>query len=439
MDNTPLSFAPPRGMRDFYPEDMLFREHLFETWKMSARRFGFLPYDACVVESLDLLRRKAGEEISEQIYAFADKSGRELALRAEMTPTLARMIAARQGSLRFPLKWYAIAQCFRYERMTRGRKREHYQWNLDIVGAQSVLAETEVIAAAASAMKELGFGPGDYRIRFNNRALLSELLEKLGIQPQHHAATFLALDKRGKIPDGEIEELLRREGLPSEAVSSALELMAITTLQEIENRLGGQTPALRRIRDFQQAAEACGIIDLLIFDLSVVRGLSYYTGIVFEAFDIERKFRAIFGGGRYDNLLGDIGARPMTAVGLGFGDVVIAELLREKESGTCRLQPAVTAVGYMSEQQAQLAIRIASALRRRGRNVDMRLSPEKPRNFFSYAGGGNTAEAVFIGPDEAASGILRFKDLSNGQERQMAISELLEEHPGSAGHTTGQS
>ncbi len=423
--DTQISFAPPRGMRDFYPEDMLLRERLFDTWRAAARRFSFSPYDACVVESLDLLKRKSGEEIVEQIYSFADKSGRELALRAEMTPTLARMIAARQGSLRFPLKWYAIAQCFRYERMTRGRKREHYQWNLDIVGEESVLAEVEVLSAAVSAISELGLKPSDYKIHFNNRALLSEIFAKIGIETRYHAAAFLAMDKRGKIPNEEIECSLRQQGLPSEAASSVLSLINITSLDEVKKQLGNETPALKRMQDFQNAADAAGISGTLVFDLSVVRGLSYYTGMVFEAFDTDRKFRAIFGGGRYDNLLGDIGAKPMTAVGLGFGDVVIAELLNEKGKNLANCRTTDIAIGYMTTEQSQLAVRIATALRNAGHNVDLRLTPEKPRSFFSYAGSGVAAEAIFIGPDEQSSGILKIKNLSDGTQRAAAINDLL--------------
>ena len=188
MSNQPISFEPPRGMRDFYPEDMAWRNRVFDAWRQTATLSGFQPYDACVVENLELLQRKAGEEVSEQIYCFQDKSERWLALRPEMTPTLARMIAARQGQLPFPVKWFTIAQCFRYERMTRGRKREHYQWNLDIVGEESVAAEAEVLACAARALRGMGMPDAAYRIRVNNRALLGELLMKLGVAAEHHAA-----------------------------------------------------------------------------------------------------------------------------------------------------------------------------------------------------------------------------------------------------------
>ncbi|MDD5708845.1 MAG: ATP phosphoribosyltransferase regulatory subunit, partial [Kiritimatiellae bacterium] len=329
MSDAPISFDPPRGMRDFYPEEMAWRNRVFDAWRQAAACFGFAPYDACVVESLELLQRKSGEEVSEQIYAFEDKSGRRLALRPEMTPTLARMIAARQGQLHFPVKWSAIAQCFRYERMTRGRKREHYQWNLDVVGESDVTAEAEILAAAAQALRRMGMPDGAYRIHVNNRALLSELLSRTGIAAEHHAAVFLALDKRGKLSDEEIAGLLASEGLPAGAVEQTFALMAVRTLEQAEAMAGAGSPAVARLRDLFGLAERYGIADRLCFDIAVIRGLAYYTDIVFEAFDVERKFRAIFGGGRYDNLLTAIGGAPTPAVGLGFGDVVVVEILKE--------------------------------------------------------------------------------------------------------------
>ena len=172
MGKSHTSFAAPKGMRDFYPEDMLLRSRIFDAWRTAGKRAGFAEYDACVVETQELLKRKAGEEIVDQIYTFKDKSGRDLALRPEMTPTLARMVTAREGSLSFPIKWTTIAQCFRYERMTRGRKREHYQWNLDIVGCDSAAAEAEIIATAVDALAEMGLNREHYLVRFSSRALL---------------------------------------------------------------------------------------------------------------------------------------------------------------------------------------------------------------------------------------------------------------------------
>ncbi len=421
MNDQRISFEPPRGMRDFYPEDMVWRERVFGAWRQAGRICGFSPYDACVVESLELLQRKAGEEVTEQIYSFEDKSGRKLALRAEMTPTLARMVAARQGSLHFPLKWSAIAQCFRYERMTRGRKREHYQWNVDVVGEESVTAEAEVLNAAATALRLMGMPDGAYRIHVSSRALLAELLDKRGFAPESHAAVFLALDKRGKIPDDAIAALLKEEGLPEASVPAVFDLMKVDGLDAAAAIAGENSPAVARLRELFRLAALYGFADRLEFDISVIRGLSYYTGIVFEAFDTERKFRAIFGGGRYDNLLTSIGGEPTPAVGLGFGDVVVQEVLKDlPDSGAHRREPCV-AIGFMSGDQRDAAIALAARLRADGRAVDLSLAPQKPKAFFKWSGEGPASHAVFIGPDDVASGVARLKDLETREESALPL------------------
>lgn len=421
MTDGSLSLNPPRGMRDFYPEDMAVRDALFGVWEASSLSFGFNHYDSCVVESLDLLKRKSGEEIVDQIYFFADKSGRELALRAEMTPTLARMIAARQGSLSLPLKWFTIAQCFRYERMTRGRKREHYQWNLDVIGEQSHYAEAEVIACALNALKLLGLGKELVRVRFNSRKLLGDLLSSSGLKPDSHPAVFLALDKRGKVPDDEIAGALKAAGLDEPSIRSVFDLLAISSLGEVVSRLGESTPSVVHLREFMRALDVYGLADSVDFNISVIRGLSYYTGIVFEAFDVAGKFRAIFGGGRYDNLLGDIGGTPMTGVGLGFGDVVVAELLADLNKLPSQKSGAEVTIGFMQQAQQEAAIRLAVRLRADGRRVDLALKTEKAKGFFSRAGSMSFQEAVYIGPDDVTKGVARIKNLSTREEKELPL------------------
>jgi histidyl-tRNA synthetase len=424
-DDRSHPLAPPRGMRDFYPEDMARRRRVFDAWRQAAQGHGFAEYDACVVESLDLLKRKAGEEIVNQIYAFTDKSGRDLALRPEMTPTLARMIAARQNALTFPIKWFTIAQCFRYERMTRGRKREHYQWNLDIVGEDSVAAEAEVVSAAAAALFGMGLTAADFQIRFNNRALLAELLARCGIEPASHPACYLALDKRGKMPDEAVAELLREGGVTGERAERVFGLLRIATLDDAITALGGEvTPGIQRLRDFAGLMNAYGLGDAIRFDVSVIRGLSYYTGIVFEAFDAGGALRAIFGGGRYDNLLAQVGGRPMSGVGLGFGDVVIGELLADRCKTVVPFAPARIAIGYMEEAQRRTALAVTKAWRADGVAVDLALHPEKAKAFFSRVGRCAFAEAAYIGPDDVTRGAVRVKDLATRQEREVALAEL---------------
>ena len=414
-----VKFRVPRGMRDFYPEDMVGRNHLFDSWRKAAEHFGFDPYDAPVVENLDLLKRKSGEEIVNQIYAFQDKSGRELALRAEMTPTLARMIAARQGSLSFPIKWYTIAQCFRYERMTRGRKREHYQWNLDIVGEPSIAAEAEVIATAVHGLALAGLEKGDYYVRFSSRRLLGDLLECLGIPPERHPTTFLALDKKDKSADA--MALLEDAAFTQDQRKAVEKLMTIDSVPGAAELLAPGTESLQEVNDFVECLAHYGLEDSVRFEISVARGLAYYTGIVFEAFDAKREFRAIFGGGRYDDLLRDVGGKPQTGVGLGFGDVVVCELLGALQRHAGAGARSDLAIGFMSDAQRATAIRIATNIRNTPCSVDLALSSEKPRQFFARVGSGSYKEAIYIGPDDIEAGHVRVKDLATRGEREIQI------------------
>ena len=405
-----ISFEPPRGMRDFYPEDMAWRSRVFDAFRAAGEAAGFRQYDACVVESYELLARKAGEEVGEQIYHFFDKSERHLALRAEMTPTLARMVAQRQKELPFPLKWTTIAQCFRYERMTKGRKREHYQWNLDIIGEDSVLAEAEVIGAACDALRRMGLSPADFKVHVSSRKFLGELLAKSGIAADRHAQVFLALDKRGKMPDAEIAAMLKDGGLSDAEIEATFAIMETKDYS-----------ACPELVELFRLAEIAGFADCLEFDISVIRGLSYYTGVVFECFDTKGEFRAIFGGGRYDNLLTTIGGEPTSAVGLGFGDVVVTELLKARLGEDAAAARKGVAIGFMFPEQRDAAVALAARLRKSGECVDLALRSQKPKKFFSHAAESGAAKAVFLGPDDVEKGVARMKDLSTREETEMEL------------------
>ena len=407
-----ISFEPPRGMRDVYPEDMAWRSRVFDAFRAAGEAAGFRQYDACVVESYELLARKAGEEVGEQIYHFFDKSERHLALRAEMTPTLARMVAQRQKELSFPLKWTTIAQCFRYERMTKGRKREHYQWNLDIIGEDSVLAEAEVIGTACDALRRMGLSPADFKVHVSSRKFLGELLAKSGIAADCHAQVFLALDKRGKMPDAEIAAMLKDGGLSDAEIEATFAIMETKDFS-----------ACPELVELFRLAEIAGFADCLEFDISVIRGLSYYTGVVFECFDTKGEFRAIFGGGRYDNLLTTIGGEPTSAVGLGFGDVVVTELLKARLGEDAAAARKGVAIGFMFPEQRDTAVSLAARLRKSGECVDLALRSQKPKKFFSHAAESGAAQAVFLGPDDVEKGVARMKDLSTREEKEISLSQ----------------
>jgi histidyl-tRNA synthetase len=270
-------------------------------------------------------------------------------------------------------------------------------------------------------MARLGLGPADVQVRVNSRALLGDLLARSGIEPAHHAAVFLALDKRGKIDDNAIADILRLEGLSPAAVEAAFRILALESFDQVLAALGEPTAASTELAQFFALAADHGIRESVTFDISIIRGLGYYTGIVFECFDTARQFRAIFGGGRYNNLLGILGGKPMGAVGLGFGDVVVAEVLAEKGRLPSGHEEGLLHIGYMDESQRGAAIRLAAALRAQGRCVNLGLSREKPKAFFARAGKSGVGEAAYIGPDDVARGTVRVKNMADRSEHEMPL------------------
>ena len=281
---------PPRGTRDFYPEDLRIRSWLFEHFREVARRFAFEEVDAPVVEHAELFIRKAGEEIVDQLYHF-ELHDRHLALRPELTPSLSRMVIARAGALRFPLRWFAIGQNWRYERMTRGRKREHYQWNVEILGEPSVAAEAELIAAIFALFDRLGLPPEAIRMRVNSRALLEETLRGgvLRDRPEAFEPLCVVIDKLDKIgADAVVAQLTAADGdirLSEPEAREVLAGLATTDLDEAAKRAPAGSPGLADLVRLFELLEAYGVRERVVFDASVVRGLAYYTGVVFEGFD----------------------------------------------------------------------------------------------------------------------------------------------------------
>jgi histidyl-tRNA synthetase len=423
--------APPRGTRDFYPDDLRLRSWLFERFRSTALAFGFEEVDAPIVEHAELYMRKAGEEIVEQLYHF-QLHERHLALRPELTPSLARMVIARQGALRLPLRWFAIPQCWRYERMTRGRRREHYQWNMDVWGEPDVTAEAELIAAIFHALDQLGLAKGDVRMRLNHRALLEESLRAtvLARRPEAFAPLCVIVDKLPKLGrDAVIEQLtdpahaVQLERSEAEAVVAQLEAKG---LDEAARLAGAESPALAQLRRLFDLLDAYGVADRVGFDASVVRGLAYYTGVVFEAFDAAGELRAVCGGGRYDRLLETLGGRPLPAVGFGFGDAVISELLAERGKLPQPARALDAVVFPLGEEERALAIRVARALRRRGETVELVLGALKPKRVFADANKAGARHVYMIGPDERARGVVRVKDLATEAQRDEPLATLDE-------------
>ena len=413
-----------RGTRDFYPEDMRLRNWLFERFHSAARSHGFEEYDAPVLESEELYTRKAGEEIVGQLYNFEDKGGRKVALRPEMTPSLARMVMARAGALALPIKWYSIPQCWRYERTQRGRGREHYQWNVDIWGMNGIEADAELLSVLVQFFDSVGLSSEDLVIRISSRKVLEEVLGSLGLEGEIFAQTCVIVDKMDKLPEDVIEAQLSDLGLLSESISTIRSVLGITDLESLSSALSSDSEALIELQSLFSLCDSYGISDWVSFDASVVRGLAYYTGPVFEAHDRAGNLRAICGGGRYDKLIGTLGGNDLPATGFGFGDMVVMELLADKGL-LPELSTGVSDVVFgMGTELRGAAMQVAAKLRSAGRTVDLVLEDKKMKWVFKHAERCGATRLVMVMPDEWAEGKVRIKDLDTGEESTVAMKDL---------------
>ena len=425
---------PPRGTRDFYPEDMRFREWLFGHFRAVARSLGFEEVDAPIVEHAELFTRKAGEEIVDQLYHFVIHD-RHLALRGEFTPSLARMVMARAGALRFPIRWFSIPQCWRYERMTRGRRREHYQWNMDIWGEPGVAAEAELLSGVTTLFDRLGLPRDAVRIRINSRSLLEESLRDtvLSERPEVFEPLCVVIDKLDKLgADAVVEQLTDPDwpiGLSQAPGRRGMAKMGARDLDHAERKAPAGPRALSELRRLFELLDAYGIGDRVLFDASVVRGLAYYTGVVFEAFDTRGQLRAICGGGRYDRLLASLGGPSVPAVGFGFGDAVIHELLGDYDLIPELERDVDDVVFGFGEPERAAAIGVAGRLREAGRAVELVLGAPKPRRVFADADRSGAARVWTIGPDELARGVSRTKDLTTGEQYDVEYGRELAPRP----------
>jgi len=402
------------------------RSWLFERFREIALRFGFEEVDAPMVEHAELFTRKAGEEIVEQLYHF-ELHDRHLALRPEFTPSLARLVIARQGALRFPIRWFAIAQNWRYERMTRGRRREHYQWNMDVWGEPGVEAEAELLGAMFAALDGLGLARGQVKVRLNSRGLLEESLRGgvLADRPEVFAPLCVVIDKIDKIGAEAVTDLLcSADGevrLTSGEAERVIEMLGARSLDEAARFTTPGSQALADLRTLYDLLDAYGIADQVPFDASVVRGLAYYTGVVFEAFDAQGSLRAIAGGGRYDRLAETLGGRPVPAVGFGFGDAVIGELLADEglwpELGR-EIQDVVHAFG---PEEKTAAIRVATRLREQGRRVELTLGQSKLKRVLGDADKAGAERVFLIGEDERRRGVVTVRDLARQTEHEESL------------------
>ena len=421
--------GPLPGFRDFYPDELAQRAHVMGAWRRVARRYSFQEYDGPPLEPLDLYTKKSGDEIVGQLYNFTDKGGRDVALRPEMTPTVARMVAARANALRKPVRWFSTPQLFRYERQQKGRLREHFQLNADIFGEPSESADAELLALAIDIMRELGLTSDDVVARVSDRRLLNDYLAAVGVPSDRVGEVYAVVDKLERVPETASRERLAALGLADDAVAVVVGLPRVT-LADFLARLraaGRYGEAAARIERY------FAYLDQLLpsgaawvrFDASIVRGLAYYSGIVFELFDRRGEFRAICGGGRYDTLLQALGGVDMPALGFGMGDVVLGELLRARG-----LMPAPGgAVDYWvaGDDGALLprVMRVAAALRGRERSVEFALREQALGRQLKSAAAAGARHVVILRSERAADGEATVKDLADGRERTVRLEEWL--------------
>ena len=419
-----IDLQPVKGTRDFFPEEMRLRNWLFEIWRSASVQAGFEEYDTCVLEHEDLYIRKAGDEISKQLFSFEDKSGRRLSLRPEMTPSLARLVLQHNKSLSFPIKWFSMPQCFRYERMTKGRRREHFQWNADIIGQPHILAEAEILMLLISACESMGLTKKEFNVFINDRRILNAILSQLNVPTELHSTVLVILDKRDKISSEALVAMLEDTGMSAKQVGQLNEFLSNTDLKDLEGNLS-DTTGVEQLHSLMDMMDTAGCSGYLKFDISIVRGLSYYTGAVFEVNSPEKKHRAICGGGRYDSLLSAFGGETVPAVGFGFGDVVVLDVL--KEMGRFPELPRkldYTIIPFANEQVG-IALKIAAELRMRGSVVDCNFSMKKMKKTMRQANESGAAKAILLFPEELAEDKVVIRDMILHEQKPVKIADLI--------------
>ena len=419
-----IDLQPVKGTRDFFPDEMRLRNWLFEVWRNVSEQAGFEEYDTCVLEHEELYVRKTGDEISKQLYSFEDKGGRRLSLRPEMTPSLARLVLQQEKSLSFPIKWFSMPQCFRYERMTKGRRREHFQWNADIIGQHEVVAEAEILMLLISACESMGLSTNDFRVFINDRRILNAILSQINVPQVLHSEVMVIMDKRDKIPPEALSKMLEEMRMTTKQVGQLNEYLSKSDLEELRESLKN-TEGIEELQHLMKLMETAGYKNYLQFDISIVRGLSYYTGAVFEVNSPEKQHRAICGGGRYDSLLSTFGGETVPAVGFGFGDVVVLDVLKELERFPELPRKLDYTIIPFANEQIGTALKIAAELRLQGSTVDCNFSMKKMKKMMQQAHESGAAKAILLFPDELSDDKVVIRDMQLHEQKPVRITDLF--------------
>lgn len=425
------TFQTLPGFREFYPEDLSRRNHLFRIWRQTANNFGFAEYDAPVLEPLDLYKAKSGDEIEGQLFSFTDKGGREVALRPEMTPTVCRLVGAKANALKRPIKWFSIAEFFRYERMQKGRGRCFHQFNADVFGEPGPEAEIELIALLTQCLCAFGLTEQDFYVRLSDRNLWFYFLAALGLDEARTRAILGAVDRFEKYGDAAFEGYAQAYGpIDSGLKAKILGFLGVKSLAALEATVAGlgDEKLGARLADWRRllgALEAMGLARFVEVDLGVVRGLAYYTGFVFEAFDRKGDLRALAGGGRYDDLVQKLGGPALPAVGFAIGDMTFSLLLEQRGlMPTLSQAPDVYCV-IAGATERTVAFRDIHALRAAGFRVEYPLRETAFGKQFKAAGETGAKLALIYGADEVAKGLVKIRDLTQRSEIDVAQADLM--------------
>ena len=408
----------PKGTRDFYPEAERIQNYIFDTWRSVAESFAYEEYEGPMFEHLELYTGKSGEEIVSQLYNFKDKGDREIALRPEMTPTLARLVIQKARELKKPFKWFSMPRLFRYEKAQKGRLREFFQLNMDIIGTESIYAEADLLASIATMLRKFGLKDGEFAIGVSSRKLLATYLEEIGAP--NPALVYPVLDRRLKIGPEAFAKALADAGLTEEQVKKLDDFMGCKSLEEVRAAVKSENAAaaLKEIEDLFETLAAAGYGDCVNLDLSIVRGLAYYTGIVFEVFDKGKSMRAIAGGGRYDSLTEKLGGERIPGVGFGMGDVVLADLLAEHNLLPNPKQSVDFYIASFTNDMKKV-FETAQAFRSqpgaKPYSVAHPLAPMKMGKQLDQANYQGAKIVVYVDGSKAGAGEFEFKDMRTGE------------------------
>jgi histidyl-tRNA synthetase len=408
-----------KGTRDYYPEEMAVRNFLYSAARKVSESFGYQEWDAPFLETIDLYAAKSGEElVKEQSFVFPDRGGDLITLRPELTPSLARLVAQRQKQLVYPVRWWSWGPFWRYERPQKGRTREFFQWNIDLIGVDTPEADAEMVAIAASFLREVGLSPDQVNILVNNRELVESELAGLGILAEKRKDVFRLIDRRDKMSAKEWDAYAGETGISPAQLDGLKAILA-------DDQLWRKKPEMQTLFTL---LDALGLAAYVRFAPQIIRGLDYYTGTVIEAWDKDGEFRAILGGGRYDNLVSDVGGEPLPAVGFAMGDLVISLVLKKfgclpPEPGA---SPARVLVTVFDPGSMAASFRMAAELRQAG--IKTAVYPEATRlaRQFKYGDRMGMRLALVLGPDEQAQGVVAIKDLRSGEQRTVAQGEVVE-------------